>query len=156
MPFRVGLIGPESCGKSTIGRYLSRRYNEVTYVDEYERTYFETHDLAAVTYEDVEAIAREQIRRQRETTDDVVVFDSDLLMIRIWMDVQWGKHPEWVDQALQDYPMDVYLLFYPDLPWKDDPTRSRGSDEERKALFDLYEREIQALDIPYYIIRTKV
>ena len=49
--------------------------------------------------------------------------------------------------------MDVYLLTYPDLPWIPDPARSNGSDTVRKELFDRYEAEIQALNIPYYIIR---
>lgn len=155
--FRVGLIGPESCGKSTWGRYLALRYDCVEYVDEYERTYFEELGRTAdsATYDDVERIVREQIRRQQQTDGEVVVFDSDLLMLRIWMDVQWGQHPAYLDDAIRDYPMDTYLLFYPDLPWKKDPTRSRGSDSERQALFSLYEQQIQQLGIPYYIVRVR-
>jgi nicotinamide riboside kinase len=48
--------------------------------------------------------------------------------------------------------MDVYLLTSPDIPWVPDPARSNGSDEIRKELFGRYEAEIQALDVPYYII----
>ena len=51
------------------------------------------------------------------------------------------------------YDMDVYLLTYPDLPWVPDPARSNGSDAIRMELFNRYEAEIQALDIPYYIIK---
>ena len=49
--------------------------------------------------------------------------------------------------------MDVYLLCAPDIPWIPDPVRYNGSDAIRQELFERYEREIQALDIPYYIIR---
>ena len=155
--FRVGLIGPESCGKSTVGRYLSRRYDFVTYVDEYERTYFEQigRPATSATREEVEAIAREQLRRQQQTEGEVVVFDSDLMMIRLWLDIVWGTHPDWLEEGIRDYGMDTYLLFYPDLPWKNDPTRSHGSDEERVALFGQYEHAIQQLNIPYYIVRTR-
>ena len=48
--------------------------------------------------------------------------------------------------------MDVYLLTYPDIEWTQDGARYNGSDEIRMELFERYEREIQQLGIPYYII----
>jgi hypothetical protein len=47
--------------------------------------------------------------------------------------------------------MDVYLLCYPDLPWEPDPVRENPT--IREYLFDWYEREVQALGVPYYIVR---
>jgi nicotinamide riboside kinase len=50
--------------------------------------------------------------------------------------------------------MDTYLLVYPDIPWvPDPPARTNGSDQVRLALFERYQQEIQALDVPYYIIK---
>lgn len=152
--FRVGIIGPESCGKSTLGRYLAQRYG-ARYVPEYGRTYMEerlAHGLTpdSYTYEDVCAIARHQIEEIAQTEGDVIVFDTELIVTRVWFIHRYGHSPEWLDQALRHYPMDVYLLCAPDVPWKADPTRENP--DIREQLFDWYEREIQALDIPYYII----
>ena len=57
-----------------------------------------------------------------------------------------------MEEAVRRYPMDCYLLTYPDIPWIPDPARSNGSEEIRLELFDRYEREIKDLDKPYFII----
>ena len=172
--FKVGIIGPESTGKSSLGQYLAKRYG-ATYVPEYARDY-----VAALrrpyTYEDVCHIARKQIEEIRavvsgqwtvgsgqwlvdsgQTTkradNAVVFFDTELIVTRVWFDYVYGAAPDWLLSAMQQYKMDTYLLTYPDIPWIPDPTRENGSDEMRLQLFHRYEQEIRALDVPYYIIR---
>lgn len=58
---KVGIIGPESTGKSTLAQQLSQRYHGI-YVPEYAREYVEQlrHPY---TYDDVCAIARHQIEQ---------------------------------------------------------------------------------------------
>jgi len=163
MGYRVGIIGPESTGKSSLARYLARRY-EGTYVPEYARTYVEqimangqTDDWTKViTFDDLCAIARYQIEEMETLAfshSPFTFFDTELIVTKVWFDYAFGRVPEWLNENIHRYPMDVYLLTYPDLPWVPDPARSNGSDAIRKELFDRYEAEIQALDIPYYIIR---
>lgn len=154
---KIGIIGPESSGKSTLARYLASRYNGL-YVPEYGRTYMEerlARGLAAdsYTYDDVCAIARHQIEQihRLSTGDGVAFFDTELIVTHVWFLQRYGTCPDWFDEALYRYPMDICLLCAPDIPWIPDPTRENG--DIRPFLFDWYEREIQALDIPYYIIR---
>jgi hypothetical protein len=103
------------------------------------------------------ALNRPQAAKQQAplalNDDTVVFFDTELIVTKVWFDYAFGSVPEWLDEAILRYPMDVYLLTCPDLPWIPDPARSNGSDDVRKELFDRYEAEIQALDIPYYISR---
>ncbi|MGM9826298.1 MAG: AAA family ATPase [Paludibacteraceae bacterium] len=181
--FKVGIIGPESTGKSSLGQYLAKRYG-ATYVPEYARDY-----VAALhrpyTYEDVCHIARKQIatlsnsplKGENQAGDvgvspavkmkspfkgdlegpegrvPVIFFDTELIVTRVWFDYVYGAAPDWLLDAMQQYKMDTYLLTYPDIPWIPDPTRENGSDAMRLQLFHRYEQEIQALDVPYYIIR---
>ena len=163
MGYRVGIIGPESTGKSSLARYLARRY-EGTYVPEYARTYVEqimangrTDDWTKViTFDDLCAIARHQIEEMETLAfshSPFAFFDTELIVTKVWFDYAFGRVPEWLNENIHRYPMDVYLLTYPDLPWVPDPARSNGSDAIRLELFQRYEAEIQALDIPYYIIR---
>ena len=152
MVYRVGIIGPESSGKSTLARYLARRYKG-TCVPEYARTYVEQKGTTEVSYEELCGIARHQIEELESLTGDIIFFDTELIVTKVWFDYSFGRVPEWLNQAIVRYPMDTYLLTYPDLPWVPDPARSNGSDAIRKELFDRYEAEIEALNIPYYIIK---
>jgi NadR type nicotinamide-nucleotide adenylyltransferase len=149
--FRVGIIGPESTGKSTLANYLAHRYNGVL-VPEYAREYMEklapTYEY---TYDDVVAIAKQQVEQLESLADDLQIFDTELIITKVWFLHKFGHCPEFVEQALRDFPMDVYLLCYPDMPWQPDPVRENPT--IREYLFDWYEREIQTLDIPYYVIR---
>lgn len=150
--YRVALIGPESCGKTTLGRYLAKRYPCATLLPEIERDYVEALDRP-VTYQDIETIARLQVEQIEQTQGEVIIFDAELIVLKVWFDVVYGQHPLWLDEAIVRHPMDCYLLFYPDIAWVADPTRTRGEQKERIALFERYEQEIQRLNIPYYIIR---
>ena len=152
MVYRVGIIGPESSGKSTLTRYLARRYKG-TCVPEYARTYVEQKGTTEVSYEELCEIARHQIEELESLTGDIIFFDTELIVTKVWFYYAFGRVPEWLNQAIVRYPMDTYLLTYPDLPWVPDPARSNGSDAIRKELFDRYEAEIEALNIPYYIIK---
>ena len=155
MGYRVGIIGPESTGKSTLARYLARRYKG-TYAPEYAREYVERKGSTDVTWDELCEIARHQIEEMERlwvSGERLAVFDTELIVTKVWFDYAFGRVPEWLNENIHRFPMDVYLLTYPDLPWIPDPARSNGSDTIRLELFQRYEAEIQALDIPYYIIK---
>lgn len=153
--YRVGIIGPESCGKSTLGQYFARRYSNAVCIDEYAREYVAKLNRP-YTYEDVEAIARKQIEQISQTAanpdnDTVYFFDTELIVTKVWFEHCYHHHPEWLDKAIQDLRMDCYLLVYPDIDWVPDPTRENP--HIRQYLFDWYKKEIENLSVPYYIIR---
>ena len=64
--YKVGIIGPESTGKTTLARYLAERYHGVL-VPEYAREYVEQLGRH-YTREDVETIARHQIEQLKRPT----------------------------------------------------------------------------------------
>ena len=155
--FKVGIIGPESTGKSTLAQYLSTQYDGV-FVPEYARIYLEErareHGSAyAYTREDVLRIAECQVEQLRELSEQegVAFFDTELIITKVWLEHKYGECPLFIEEALRQYPMDVYLLCYPDLEWQPDSVRENPT--IREYLFDWYEREVQALGVPYYIIR---
>ena len=124
-------------------------------IPEYAREYVERKGTTDVTYDQLCEIARHQIEQLDTLASNLsplAVFDTELIVTKVWFDYAFGKVPEWLNEAIMRFPMDVYLLTKPDLPWVPDPARSNGSDAIRRELFDRYETEIQALNIPYYII----
>ena len=155
--FKVGIIGPESTGKSTLAQYLASRYEGV-FVAEHARVYLderarERGSAYAYTREDVLRIAQYQVEQLRELSkqEGVAFFDTELIITKVWLEHKYGECPAFVEEALHQYPMDVYLLCYPDLAWEPDPVRENPN--IREYLFEWYEREVQALEVPYYIIR---
>ena len=158
--YKVGIIGPESSGKSTLARYLAKRYQGVL-IPEYARDYVEQKGTTEVSFDELCAIAKHQIEELENLSSHSLIlsftqpifFDTELIVTKVWFNYAFGRVPEWLNENIHRFPMDVYLLTYPDIAWVPDPARSNGSDAIRKELFDRYEAEIQALDIPYYIIR---
>lgn len=155
-PWRVGIIGPESTGKSCLAESLSKYYKS-EWVAEYARTYVGALNRA-YTYEDVEAIAHWQIERESELLAhppkaEFVFFDTELIITKVWFLHVYGKCPAFVDAYLHAYPMDFYLLCAPDLPWEPDPLRENPS--IRDYLFAWYEKEIVTLQAPYAVICGK-
>ena len=158
--YKVGIIGPESSGKSTLARYLAKRYQGVL-IPEYARDYVEQKGTTEVSFDELCAIAKHQIEELENLSSHSLIhsftqpifFDTELIVTKVWFDYAFGRVPEWLNENIHRFPMDVYLLTYPDIAWIPDPARSNGSDAIRKELFDRYEAEIQSLDIPYYIIR---
>ncbi|MBO4454388.1 MAG: ATP-binding protein [Paludibacteraceae bacterium] len=167
--FRVGIIGPEASGKSTLARYLAKRYKGVL-VPEYAREYVEKKGRRELSYDEVCEIARHQIEELKslsasETSgllsfseqsersfSEAVFFDTELIVTKVWFEYAFGRVPEWLEEALTRYKMDVYLLCRPDIPWVQDGARYNGSYELRQELFERYEQEIEELGVPYYII----
>lgn len=156
--FKVGIIGPECTGKTTLAKELAERYKGV-FVPEYAREYMEQLNRP-YTRKDVEKIARKQIADLKHMlsiscdTDKVYFFDTELIITKVWFEHKYGACPEWVTDALHQYPMNVYLLCSPDIAWQYDPVRENPN--IREELFERYEQEVQKLDTPYYIIRHTI
>ena len=153
---RIGIIGPESTGKTTLAKELAERYQGI-YVPEYAREFVEKKGSTEVTWDELCEIAKHQIDQLKELTNERVnelaIFDTELIVTKVWFDYAFGRWPEWLDEAIKQYPMDVYVILYPDIPWVPDPARSNGSDEIRMELFERYKQEVEALGIKHYLVK---
>jgi len=147
---KIIITGPESTGKSTLVEELSTFYG-VNPVDEYARNYL-INQKGAYVYDDLLAIAKHQQYAIIEATEKggLVISDTDLLTIKIWSNVKFGRCEEWILEALKANKPDLYLLCKPDIPWTPDPLRENPND--RAELFDIYEKEILDLKVRYRVI----
>lgn len=116
---------------------------EGVYIPEFAREYVEKlpHHY---TYDDVEVIARMQVEQYRSTlksTGKFFVFDTWLIITKVWFNWVFKKTPGWLDQQIRECPIDLFLLCLPDLPWQPDSIRENGG-ENRLKLLNLYREEL--------------
>lgn len=149
-PLRLAIVGPESCGKSTLAQALTASLNAAGVaargVEEYARDYYAARAYAP-TPDDVQAIARGQLEREAQAArhTEVLVCDSTALTCVIWAEVAFGRaSPE---LAALNRPRDYALTFLacPDLPWQPDPLRSHP--DQRDWLFGLYRAALDAAGV---------
>ena len=150
--YRIGIIGPESTGKTTLAKEIAGRYHG-TYVAEYAREFVERKGTTEVTYEELCEIAKEQIKGLAISDEGLVIYDTELIVTKVWFDYAFGHWPEWLDEAIRKYPMDLYVLLYPDIPWVPDKARSNGSDAIRLELFERYKKEVDELGIECWMVK---
>lgn len=145
----VGIIGAESTGKSTLCKILAERYG-YTWIKEYARTYVEQLGRP-YTYDDVLHIARQQISELHADYDKpVVLYDTELIITKVWMQHVYGKVAEEVEQAIQEQPMDLYLIMQPDIAAEPDPVRENL--DKREYFHRWYIQEVKQTGRPYYVI----
>lgn len=151
VPFSTLIVGPESTGKSTLSEDLNTQLGG-TLVKEYAREYLEIKG-PSYTQADVETIA--QMQWELELTAlkgqaEHVVIDTNLLVIKVWMDNAYGSTPEWVLKKLSEAKYNIVFLTDIDLPWEPDPLREHP--DKREYFFQKYKEELEALNWPYLIL----
>ena len=148
---KIGLVGPESTGKSTLAAALAEHYG-TAWIPEYARAYVGA--LARpYTYQDVCHIAEQNRREANLSEHPVLFFDTELIITKVWLDEVYGRRPEWLTSPIpEDCRMDFYLLLSPDIAAVPDPLRENLSQPARERLFRLYQQEIETTGRPYAII----
>lgn len=129
MTVTVCFHGAESTGKSVLAQKLEREHG-IPWVREYGRDYAESHGTD-FTMADLLAIAEGHWAATRAALalqPPLLVLDTDPLMTAAWAKMLFGEVPE----VLMGYPKaDRYLLFEPDVAWREDGTRLFGTAEAR-------------------------
>lgn len=147
---RICLIGPESTGKSELGRRAARELG-AAYVAEFARDYAQArhNDLTAA---DVEPIARGQMRNDDAARDaERVVLDTDLISTVVYARHYYGSCPQWIEEEARRRRADLYLLLDTDVEWKPDAARDAGGDA-REDLFDAFRAALDAFETDWTIV----
>ncbi len=139
---KIALTGPESSGKTTLCLALASHF-QCRFVPEMARLILEK-DGPAYDEKKVEEMARIQIQEEirleklaRESEEQFLFCDTNLLVYQVWMEVRFGRCPSWIVESVAQADYALQLLMYPDLPWEADPLRENPLD--RLPLFHRYE-----------------
>lgn len=149
-PVKIVFTGAESSGKSTLSQRMASHLGGI-WVPEYSRDYIENLQRK-YTYADIETIAKYQINYERNLPDNsFIVFDTWLIITKVWFDFVYGKHPDWLHQAIVNSDIELFLLCDIDMPWQADKVRENGG-ENRKKLHEIYIGELQKYQFNYHIV----
>ena len=153
---RVTVFGPESTGKTTLARHLSREFDAL-YMPEYGRAY--THALAipeeAWKPEHLTQIAaqhimlREDIEARGGTA--LIVEDTDVVKTAIWSDFLCQSRDLAFDWDGVDLP-ELYLLLTPETPFVQDSIRMHDRQARREDFFERCKAELDRRGATYRLI----
>ena len=148
---KIVITGPESTGKTTLANQLAMHFNTIP-VPEFARNYIE--GLARpYNYDDLEKIAKHQIKIEEQQMTmplPILICDTDLITIKIWSEVKYGRCSPWIEDTIQNRHYDHDLLCEPDLPWEFD--EQRENPENRDELFQFYKKELESLGKSFSVI----
>ncbi|NVK86250.1 MAG: ATP-binding protein [Cytophagia bacterium] len=148
----VGIVGPESTGKTTLAKGLAEHFNSI-WVPEYAREFLS--DLGRpYNQEDLISIAKGQLdaeRKARRQAKDSLFLDTDLFVIKIWSEFKYGNCDPWILQQLSMNQANLYFLTHFDIPYEEDPLRE--TPEKRPELFHLYEQALKESGVLYAVIQ---
>jgi nicotinamide riboside kinase len=147
---RIAVVGPESCGKSTLSAQLAASMQaqgvRASHVTEYARDYYANRPYQ-VAMSDIEAIACGQLQAEQAAArqQDWLICDTTVLTCKIWAEVAFGQASPALLQHYRPQDYVLTLLTAADIPWQPDPLRSHPA--ERDWLLGLYQAELAAVGI---------
>lgn len=151
---KIAITGPESTGKTTLAKQLASVY-QAAYVPEFAREYIGQLERP-YHYEDVLHIAEKQKALEENKVQGAPRFlfcDTDLLVIKVWLDDKFVQNPEWIESYLAEAPYDFHLLMYPDLNWEYDEQREDA--QRLEALFEKFVFLLNHYNYRYSVINGK-
>ncbi|MDF2790532.1 MAG: nicotinate-nucleotide adenylyltransferase [Neobacillus sp.] len=156
---KIVVVGTESCGKSTLTRYLAKIYN-TTYVEEYGRTLCE--ELGGcdgiMVKEDYQRIAyghKMEEFKAIEKANKFVFIDTEVIVTQFYSNLYNYEHQLVLDEIakIQDY--DLWLFLEPDVKWVDDGLRVHGEEKVRDQNNENLKTLLNKHDVDYKILTGK-
>ncbi len=153
---KVVIVGTESCGKSTLTKYLAKLYN-TTFVEEYGRIVCE--ELGGcegiLLPEDFQRIAygHKQLEYQAiQQANKVVFIDTEANITQYYSNLYINQHQEILEGIALAQQYDLWLLLEPDVQWVDDGLRVHGDEIIRKQNHDKVKQLLDEKRVSYQIL----
>jgi NadR type nicotinamide-nucleotide adenylyltransferase len=149
---KIGVIGAESTGKSSLCRLLANHYNTL-WVPEFSREYFNTRDINNYSLSDLIIIADNQIKSELKKIKKATRFlfcDTTLITLKIWAELEFNKTPEFISDNLHKIKYDYYLITANDVEWEKD--NQRKNKFNRDLILKLNINEVEKLNSSFSII----
>ena len=148
---KISIVGPESSGKTTITKILSKVLN-CNYCEEYARDYLSIKKN--YQYDDLIEIGKGQdkiIKKSLGKSSRYFITDTSCLVVELWSKIKFKKVDQKLYKLSKSEDFDFYLLCKPDIPWEKDDLRENP--EDRDKIFIEYEEVLKRRKLNYKIIQ---
>ena len=151
---RIVMVGPESSGKSTLTKWLGKRFGAPA-VPEYGRTFQENvgRDL---TIEDMLEIAKWHRAAEDAAAmqgSGLLFVDTEAIITTLWSQVFFQGVPEGLNTLIDPTRYRLYFLTEPHAhEWHDDGWRLQPERAERMRFFKAMRTQLEAHGCPYHIL----
>lgn len=135
---KIALTGPECSGKTTLAIRLAKELKGVL-LPEFARQFLSQRN--GYSFEDLDAIATGQKQLELKAAEmghPIIICDTDILVVKIWSEVKFGKVSPVVEHLYQTTTYDLTFLCKPIFDWEYDSLREAPDPVERMRLYSLY------------------
>jgi HTH-type transcriptional repressor of NAD biosynthesis genes len=136
---KILITGTESCGKTTITKYLAKIYNTAS-AEEEGRYYSARHlggNESVFTIRDFELIVYQQYLAEEKAltqANRVVFFDTDAGVTQFYAEMYINQTSDLIEKFVDPQRYDLVLFFKPDVKWVDDGLRWNHQADLRQQL----------------------
>lgn len=138
---RVLIVGTESCGKTTLTKYLAKMYH-TSWSEEVGRYYAQRYlggNETIFTDADFGRIAAQQFEQDYDAlrhANKVCFFDTDATITQYYSELYMGHPNLMVEMYVDPSKYDVVLMLTPDVEWVNDGQRLNGDQDKRISLHE--------------------
>lgn len=159
---RIAIIGPESCGKSTMVDYVNDGlYGFIHGIPEYGRTLSEAMDND-VTIEDFESIinVQQQMMNSANQISPCVITDTEAITTYLFAYKYLSKEEADLFNINSYFniirnEIDHYIVLYPNVPWVDDGYRVMNNQYEQINFYNNLLKCLNKMNLPYSTVTSK-
>lgn len=148
---KIAVTGPESCGKTSLAEGLAHHYG-VSFIPEFAREYL-LNKKGIYAFSDLDFIADGQIHAIQlaiKNQNNLLISDTEMLVMSIWSDVKFGKVSSYIQNALIIQKFDHYFICDTDIPWEADPLRE--NEHDRDFLLKCYLEKAKKMNYSYTLL----
>lgn len=150
--YKVCVIGTESCGKTTLVKYLAKNFN-TSWVEEYGRTIVENElfrDESLLQYGDYRKIAyrhKELEEQAAKTANKIMFVDTDAVVTAFYQELYEGSVDPVVEAFARSRDYDLTIDLLDDVKWVADGMRSNDTKELRNHTRCLLDEMLLEFDV---------
>lgn len=150
---KVCIVGTESCGKSTMVKYLAKLYN-TNYVHEVGRDYCEKYynQLTEKMFDEIAMKHYLLVDEMSEESNKVLFVDTEAITTQYYLYMYLGKKSKLIEEIANIQRYDLYIFLEPTVDWIDDGFRFAGDKEERIKNNTLLKKMFDNINIKYKTI----